>query len=217
MRFIASVNAFMIIAHEVSGSRGGMSVYEETNIDRFVEYAKMNPYSVYLCPGESGTEIEATVRRMFKEGRSPGSLKRETRFLPLRMAFIHPDEVIPANMEKVTRRLANGNRQIREVVLALGTAHGFSHRREFSFWITTAASPVPAGTLWKSLFVTATDCAIYALRKLALKPVFADEAGDFGEGLYGVQTITTDLMGFIESSDMDEKYKAIFRAWPTTA
>ena len=206
----------MIIAHEVSGFDGEISVHEQTNILHFIEYAKMNPYSVYLCPGESELKIREDVLGMF-EGRWPEQFKQERRLLPMRMAFIQADEIIPANMEKVTRRLANGNRQIREVVLALGTAHGFSHRREFSFWITTAASPVPAGTLWKSLFVTATDCAIYALRKLALKPVFADEAGDFGEGLYGVQTITTDLMGFIESSDMDEKYKAIFRAWPTTA
>ena len=46
MRFIASVNAIMIIVHEVSGSHGGIMVDgEERDIRRFVEYAKMNPYS----------------------------------------------------------------------------------------------------------------------------------------------------------------------------
>ena len=205
----------MIIAHEVSGFDGEISVHEQTNILHFIEYAKMNPYSVYLCPGESELKIREDVLGMF-EGRWPKQFKQERRLLPMRMAFIQADEIIPGNMEEVTRRLANSNRQIEEVVSALKAEGDFSHERHFSFWITTAASPVPESKLWLGLLRNVTDCAIRELRKLTFGTDSDREVADLVEGLYGVQTISTDLMDSIELSVMDEQYKAIFRAWPTT-
>ena len=217
MRFIASVNAIMIIVHEVSGSHGGIMVDgEERDIRRFVEYAKMNPYSVYKCPGESGEAIEKQVGGMFK-GRWPEQFKQETRLLPMRMAFIKPDQVIPAKMADVIRRLQDSNREIKEFLGEVRAAKGSNLGREYFFERSTVASPVPEDKLWRSLFITATDCAIYALKELAFGTTFAAEANKINEGLFGVQTITEGLMNFMETSGMNGRYKAILRAWPTTA
>ena len=214
MRFIASVNAIMIIVHEVSGSHGGIMVDgEERDIRRFVEYAKMNPYSVYKCPGESGEAIEKQVGGMFK-GRWPEQFKQETRLLPMRMAFIKPDQVIPAKMADVIRRLQEANHEIQDKVRG---ASDVSRDDESFFERSTAVSPVPEDKLWRSLFITATDCAIYALKELAFGTTFAAEANKINEGLFGVQTITEGLMNFMETSGMNGRYKAILRAWPTTA
>ena len=186
---------------------------EERDIRRFVEYAKMNPYSVYKCPGESGEAIEKQVGGMFK-GRWPEQFKQETRLLPMRMAFIKPDQVIPAKMADVIRRLQEANHEIQDKVRG---ARDVSRDDDSFLERSTAVSPVPEDKLWRSLFITATDCAIYALKELAFGTTFAAEADEIEEGLFGVQTITEGLMNFMEGSGMNGRYKAILRAWPTTA
>ena len=214
MRFIASVIAFMIIAHEVSGSHGGILVDGEVrDISRFVEYAKMNPYSVYVCPVEadalSEEAIKVVVRMMF-EGREPYQFKHEARLLPMLEASITTDEIIPGNMEDVIRRLREANHRIRDKVRG---ASGVGLDHEDFFERSAVVSGVPEFELWRSLFITATDCAIYAIKELGSQSAFADEIGRMQPGLYEVRTMTEDLKKFVERSVMDERYKAIFRAW----
>ena len=171
------------------------------NTRDIVEYAKINPYSVYSCPENSPEEVEAKVLRFLNEP-EPYENKYEIHILPMMVAEIIPDEIVPEKNATVTGRLDLANGRI------------------------AAAGPILTGhELWDRLLEAATDCAIRYLVRLGPEdPGFADlfrhrvEINEIGNLLREERKMSKSLMDLVTGdSGIPAHYKSILKAWPVAA